>query len=249
MRGLDCGFDVRSQSELSAFELVRDYMAVGKPVLIKGMLSGSEPAMGAWFSGVRWTRESLLRAHGSTRVQVGDIPHAASFGLPSETMSLGDFYNRVLDERTGSGRSIASQSFGLDDPTSLAHGFNLPKTSVLDPAFTALHPKRVLLTLGPRGAGTPMRYGRAAVDLLMRGKRTWLLQAPSDATYSARHPADLTATAPWPWPKEQLYSCDQEAGDVIYVPDGWSKASLLEEEALSFMIEAETGANEFSIDV
>ena len=36
---------------------------------------------------------------------------------------------------------------------------------------------QVHISLGPRRAGTPMRAGRAHVDILVRGARTWLLQA------------------------------------------------------------------------
>ena len=55
-----------------------------------------------------------------------------------------------------------------------------------------------------------------------------------------------TKTAPWPWPKEDLYSCNQEAGDILYVPDMWARALINDEESLGFVIETETGAGEFS---
>lgn len=246
---VDCSIDVRSQSELSPAELVRDYMAIGKPVMIKGQLSGSEPTLGGWFSGVRWKAQSLVRTWGRTPVQVGDIPQAASFGQAMRTLSLAEYHEAVLHETRGRGRDIVVQSFSVDEPGSLAADFLLPTGSVLDPDFTALRPRRVLLTLGPRGAGTPMRPSRASVDILVRGSRTWLLQAPSDATHSAMHPADATQATPWPWPKESLYSCNQEAGDIIFLPDMWARATIHDDESLGILVETETGANEFSIDL
>ena len=92
-----------------------------------------------------------------------------------------------------------------------------------------------------------MRFGRAAVDVLVRGSRTWLLQAPADASYSALHPADATRAAPWPWAKESLYSCEQQAGDVLFVPDMWGHAYLNNEESFGFHVQTETGIHEFTV--
>ena len=262
---IQCGFDMRSQSDLGAAELVRDYIAIGKPVLIKGLLSGSEPHLGAWLAGVRWKRENLLKQHGRVKVSVGDIPNANGFGLAATTMSLAEYDQAVLQPaekgswgggwggEDGDGgvsrRAIVFEAMSVSDRSSLAHGFALPSGSVLAPELTALNPQRILFALGPRGAGTPMRYARAAVDILVRGSRTWLLQAPSEATYSYMHPADATSKTPWPWEKESLYSCVQEAGDIMFVPDMWARAIMYDEESLGFVVETETGANEFSIDL
>jgi serine/threonine-protein kinase ATR len=85
----------------------------------------------------------------------------------------------------------------------------LTKDSYLDPEITAMRPDRVLMTLTPNGGGLPMRAGHALVDVLVRGAKTWLLQAPSEATHSRMHPADATASAPWPYDAETLFSCEQ----------------------------------------
>jgi len=120
---------------------------------------------------------------------------------------------------------------------------------VLDPEVTALEPSKLSLMLGPRGSGAPMRYARAGVDVLVRGERTWLMQAPSEATFSPVHPADLTETAPWPWSKETLYACDQEEGDLMFVPDGWSRATINNKESLSLYLQVVTGVDDFSASV
>ena len=201
----------------------------------------------------------LRRAFGGTRVSVGDIPQAGAFGRESHEMALGEFVELAMEDESKKGRRasergreivVTSMPVGDDEPSNaLGHGFVLPTGSVLDPGVTALHPRRVLVTLGPRGAGTPMRYSRASVDILVRGSRTLLLQAPSDATYSDLHPADATRSTPWPWAKEALYSCSQEAGDIVYVPDMWARATIHDAPSVAVAVEVETGANEFSIDL
>jgi len=246
----ECGIDVREQSELTAASFVLDYVALGKPVLVRAAAGGSA-SLGAWFSAERWTRHRLRERHSGEGVEVGDIPHAAASGLPSKVVPLGEYVETILETSSGgaSSRAIAVAASRVDERGSLAHGFDLPQTSFLDPAVTGLAPDKVHLSLGPSGSGSPMRFSRAAIDLLARGSRTWLLQAPSEAVYSSVHPMDATAHTPWPWPTETLYSCQQEAGDVIYFPDMWGRAMLNEEESLGFLVEMETGANDFSITV
>ena len=229
-------------------EFVRDYVSIGKPVLFRGLLSGSEPSYGGGFSGAKWSREQLRRRHGSVELQTGDIPYAAAVGLPSTRMPLAEYTSSVLERRES--RSIAFEALRTDDPSSVVYDLVMPRNSVLDPDVTGIGSlRKIHLSLGPQGSGTPMRFSRAAVDLLVRGSRTWLLQAPSEATYSSVHPADATARAPWPWAKETLYACQQEAGDVLFLPDMWARAMLNDAESLGFGVEMETGANEFSIDV
>ena len=52
------------------------------------------------------------------------------------------------------------------------------------------------------------------MDILVRGSKTWLLQAPSEAMHSRLHPADATAASPWPYAADTLFSCEQEASDA-----------------------------------
>ena len=231
---------------MSAQQFLRDYVLVGKPVMIRDSCPAARRAS-AYFNAVRWSPLRLREAYGDARVQVGDIPYASAFGRPSTAMYISEYYEEVLED--GENRSIVFQPVRTDDPKSIGHGFEIGKGTVLDPEITALDPGKVHVSLGPRGAGSPMRFARATVEILVRGSRTWLLQSPSDAMYSALHPADATETVPWPWPKEKLYSCDQEAGDILFVPEMWGQAMINNDESFSFTIETETGSNEFSINL
>ena len=137
---------------------------------------------------------------GDAVVEVADVPGG---GAPPTATKLADF----LRGGEESSRAAVSQLFHVwQEP---AMGFHLPKDSFMDPEMTAIRPDRVLMTLTPNGGGLPMRAGHALVDVLVRGAKTWLLQAPSDATHSRMHPADATAEAPWPYDAETLFSCDQ----------------------------------------
>ena len=61
------------------------------------------------------------------------------------------------------------------------------------------------------------------------------------------HPADATAEVPWAWPAEALFSADTDAGDVLFVPDGWSVSNMFNVEAVTLAAEVETGVGEFSV--
>ena len=71
--------------------------------------------------------------------------------------------------------------------------------------------------------------------------------APAAAAYSTLHPADATAEVPWAWPAEALFSADTDAGDVLFVPDGWSASNMFNVEAVTLAAEVETGVGEFSV--
>ena len=148
----------------------------------------------------RWTVKALVERAGDVVVEVADVPGG---GAPPTATKLADF----LRGGEESSRAAVSQLFHVwQEP---AMGFHLPKDSFMDPEMTAIRPDRVLMTLTPNGGGLPMRAGHALVDVLVRGAKTWLLQAPSEATHSRMHPADATAEAPWPYDAETLFSCDQ----------------------------------------
>ena len=148
----------------------------------------------------RWTVKALVERAGDVVVEVADVPGG---GAPPTATKLADF----LRGGEESSRAAVSQLFHVwQEP---ATGFHLPKDSFMDPEMTAIRPDRVLMTLTPNGGGLPMRAGHALVDVLVRGAKTWLLQAPSEATHSRMHPADATAEAPWPYDAETLFSCDQ----------------------------------------
>ena len=91
-----------------------------------------------------------------------------------------------------------------------------------------------------------MRAGRALVDILTRGAKTWLAQSPSEAIFSSLHPADATRVAPWPYPAQTLFSCDQQAGDVMLVPEMWAHATMSDEPSVGLTLHPDLGANEFS---
>ena len=67
-----CAIDARRPSETTPSEFIREYVAIGKPVLIKG----GAPALGEFFSEGKWGRRRLREKFGHVDVHVGDIPCA-----------------------------------------------------------------------------------------------------------------------------------------------------------------------------
>jgi hypothetical protein len=79
--------------------------------------------------------------------------------------------------------------------------------------------------LGYPGTGAPMHFHKDAWNMLAHGQKRWYLLPPADAQYSTQPIASWVqgglAAAP-----ASLQECTQDAGDIMFVPRGWSHAVL-----------------------
>lgn len=104
--------------------------------------------------------------------------------------------------------------------------------------------------LGAIGTGAPIHFHTHAYNLLMYGKKRWVVSPPRHAAYSKQHittwmqsnplPADKAATA--------RYECIQLPGDIVYVPDSWAHGVLNLAESVGFAMEFEALENLLSDD-
>ena len=69
---------------------------------------------------------------------------------------------------------------------------------------------------GPVGSGAPMHFHVWSTNFLAYGRKKWFFLPPKDAVYSM---------VPWDSSRES-FTCVQDRGDVIVVPDSWSHATL-----------------------
>merc|ERR1712176_1446665 len=86
------------------------------------------------------------------------------------------------------------------------------------------------LGVGFRNAGAPMHMHHSALNALFAGKKRWWLVPPSASFWSFEPMAG--------WPSSKLYAdlrekglvfeSVQQAGDLMFVPEGWGHATLLE---------------------
>ena len=98
-------------------------------------------------------------------------------------------------------------------------------------ASTGFERGTLQFSLGAALSGTPLHWHNDAINHLVRGRKLWTLQAPSNATYSRVH-AQLEVTMPVG--DGEAFRCVQEAGDVIFVPDSWGHAVLNLEESAAY---------------
>ena len=71
------------------------------------------------------------------------------------------------------------------------------------------------------------------MNVLISGKKEWLLTAPKHAVYSKIHPSlwknnfqELSLKGTGEGKKKKYYRCTQIENSLIYVPKGWSHAVL-----------------------
>ena len=72
----------------------------------------------------------------------------------------------------------------------------------------------------------------------MFGQKSWWLSPPPFAMYSTEHPLlwrERTLSAM----TTPVLQCEQQAGDVIFVPDGWAHAVLNQAESIGYASEFE----------
>lgn len=118
--------------------------------------------------------------------------------------------------------------------------------------------------LGPAGSGAPLHFHSLALNAVMYGRKRWALLAPKDALYSQK-PAlrffeeDLTVLraadeatdrafrrqrdhgyqvhdVEGDW---EVFEFTQHAGDLVFVPDFWSHATLNVETSIGIAFEME----------
>ena len=82
-----------------------------------------------------------------------------------------------------------------------------------------------------------MHFHDAAVNVLVYGRRRWYVHPPGRASYSV---VPISEWLPRPGADKYTYSCEQSAGDVLFMPHGWSHATLNLKESVGVAFEFET---------
>ncbi|XP_065839382.1 uncharacterized protein [Oscarella lobularis] len=241
-----CDIDVTTSDDVTADILIRDYLTVQRPVLIRGGVA-------------RWRhlrtalqRRNLESTYGKLLFKKSAIPYAEAFGLPANVTTLKEFLadlSQLHATRKSSGTDsvpdpnvFAPYIFeSLSSNSPLIELFELP--SSFDPEVTHVTTKTVQFYVGPSLSGAPVHFHGSAWNSLIYGKKRWFLYPPPSAFYSKR--------PVWEWYRTEYQSdameCVQEAGDVLYVPDMWGHGVINLQESVGFASEFIYGASEFSI--
>ena len=246
-----CDFD--AVAELTAESFLYDYLILQRPVLIRNALNST--IVQRFLQ--RWERNNFESLFGDVTLRVGTIPLAAQFGLPERRIQVSTLLPATkglhAKKRPHSGKNtpyaadafelIAYSSVDFDSP--FLEGFEIP--SALDSNATYIVYESILgyMYLGTALGGFNMAYGKQAWDVLVYGQKRWFLLPPPDAYFAVEQP--------WMWWKNVYLEeggaleCVQRSGDLVFIPELWSRASIHLRETVGILQEFVHGPTEFSI--
>jgi hypothetical protein len=254
-----CAFNIVQVEFADPETFLLDYVMQQRPVLVRGALTGSGRMGDALRE--RWSRASFAKLFGHVEVQSGEIPYAAQFGHQHNLTTIIEHleYMHSLQSVTpsvaGGQRRYVFQPIDAEQPP--AEGQPVDGPGILDdlePPFFLNRPEYLFtekqLYLGPDGSGAPFHVHGNTYNALVHGKKRWALQPPKTAVYSVQDPLTLFSELDAPDDTNVttagvVLQCTQEAGDVMFIPGGWSHAVLNGAESVGWASEFVFGASQF----
>ena len=179
-----CEIPSVSLDSITVAEFVRDYYSVGQPVRLTagGDVNAGQPGVDhvANLFPEFASLDIFLEKHGHLVAAGGEIPYGENFGNKNhQSRPLKEFVNPENQDSSESRARIAFDS-GLVSQH--------PELQVLQnaaPAFASeLCDQRstagMQLSLGPEGSGAPLHGHSAAWNMLLFGRKRWILSAPGE---------------------------------------------------------------------
>lgn len=213
-----CFADVVDADEFNWTHFVNHYDLRSRPLLIRGGAKHPRAKRA-------YTRAGLLEAAGRVRVETEDYPYAGFQVNTTPTVTTIKNYAEYLKKRREDGQQANRLEILVKDvmpknysQRNLSFVFFLPQ--LLE---RRLVPFNTQFFLGGDLTGTPFRYGDNTFISLVYGRTLWLMHPPSktswinDAMYRYMQ---RTNGAPG------ALRCIQEAGDLFFVPRGWTRGTM-----------------------
>ena len=228
-------------------KFIEKYFSRNMPVVITGLGS-------SWRATKKWRKTKFLKRFGNQLVSASVVPYGKTYGKQSFRTTLRQFVNEYLGKDYIAMKSVKTPEAarGKDDLETVPRyifdpGYLMRKPflgDVLTPKFLSPLTKRTQLNqfaIGPRGSGSQPHFHGKAWNALVHGRKRWLLQPPPHGTFSRstaiEHFSDFvssTSTA-----EKGVHDVIQEAGQVLFVPEFWSHATLVLENSLAVAMEFE----------
>jgi len=244
-----CRCDIHS---ISGKDVVRDpiafierYLRGAQPVIIRGLLH-ADPALAP--ATRAFGKAALLERLGETVWEVGEIPYEARYQVNgSEPMTLREFVEKHLDGCSATAATDADTAANADTTVDCAPRYvfdvhfwrgdvqvsvkklklvSLPSWATAARVRPASH--GVQFFLGPANSGAPMHFHGAAYNLLVHGRKRWLLTPPGHSTFSML-PARKWLSTRLPQLRARnasVFECEQHAGDMLVLPDLWGHLTI-----------------------
>ena len=87
--------------------------------------------------------------------------------------------------------------------------------------------------IGSHGTGSPQHLHNSAWNLMLSGKKEWFFWSPGAASITTTPPLKAYQE----WKQEAEYTCIQEDGDVVLIPEDWGHATFSLGENVGFAAE------------
>jgi Cupin-like domain/Ankyrin repeat len=220
----------------------RRLISEGEPVLLRGALRYFAPQLID-----DWSAERFVDEYADVQVQVGSVPYAPAFKVPSTSMTLREYFDTYV--RLSRGDDDAPPLYVFDRDASVNKAGYEALAAILRNIFPIPHliadPETsggvggIHFYLGRPGSGAPLHIHADAANALVSGMKKWYIYTPATTLYS-RKPAkqwleeDYAELAADAKPLE----CTQQPGDIVYVPLDWGHAVInLKENTFGYALE------------
>ena len=258
----DCGVDVREK--LSAADFLKEYVAVRRPVLLRKVQRGR-----AWDAlRDRWARGSIAGFHADVQFNTSTIPYGKQFDESAQEIEMGIAgyleYMAQLYAEDGAGAAGAGAEAGAAggaggdgaEPgpllphyifsslsSHLSSDSSLHQTILgMDPSFvdwTRMLKNSPQFYLGAAGTGAPVHFHTHAYNVLVHGRKRWVLLPPRHSLYAIEHIQHWLESEDYKKLRAagSTVECIQEPGDVLYVPTSWAHGVLNLAESVGYAME------------
>jgi hypothetical protein len=155
-----CDIDVYDASVFTMDQFISDYLAIGRPVLVRGVFNG-EKEKASWKRLLKTlTRSSMSDARlSSSSLSVGNIPYASSFGEMDNRTTFGNYLKYLSHQQT---LSIHDRD---NDPLYIFESLTLPKD--YEPPLPSSSPSSSGSGNGRRGLSASSPLNNALLDAFM----------------------------------------------------------------------------------
>ena len=262
-----CSIPRRDATTLSVTEFHEQYVDAGKPVLLYG------PGVVAGAVWQKWTKAGLLAAYGETNVLAVNSAAVVADQTHSGSLTASTTLNITLAEYVTNFTGHADE-VAFDNPPYLFKQSQIPGVSgdierpkYFEPLpqadadtaadvgdgsstrFSWSAEKRAnasLFFVGPTHSGAYFHAHFAAWNAVVYGRKRWLLMPPG-AYYGQVHNGNTTVIQ---WIERNLdkykpLDCVQEAGTMLFVPEGWAHATINLDDTIGIAIEVGPALSSF----
>jgi hypothetical protein len=227
---------------------IRDAVSVDRPVLLRGLLPRRV------LDG--WSRAKLIGVAGSESFQVMQYEASTASLADAHTWRrtrLKAWLDEIRrdptrskawpDEIRSTARRPRARPVGEDavplpeyifDQSSGGRGRLAELSQRLFPWRAMLHAEAAGLYVGGNGSGNPFHYHAQTWNALVAGRKLWMLFPPNASFYSELHPLEWLRRQPMAGkdgkgihaPEQEALVCEQQAGDVLFVPRLWGHGTI-----------------------